>query len=121
MKLSILAVSPEMDPGHTLSCHEAEIGGEESPDVCSPLEKKGQFSLPHFITDLETNPKDQKVIFDGKAFFYGEHNFPHCFSKPKVINRVIATGLQNISSCRQRKKSCWLELLALCEGSTRIL
>lgn len=78
---------------HTQCCHETEIAGGESPDVCSPLEKKGKFSLPHFLTDLKPN---QKVIFDGKAFFYREHNFPHWFSKPKVVNRVMTTELQNI-------------------------
>lgn len=74
---------------HTQCCHETEIRSGESPDVCSPLEKKGKF-----LTDRSKNKPKSNIWWE--SIFYREHNFPHWFSEPKVVNRVMTTELQNI-------------------------
>lgn len=56
---------------------------------------------------MKTN---QKVIFDGKAFFI-ENNFSHWFSKPKVINRDMATRVRILAHVDKGK-----ELLAITFG-----
>lgn len=80
----VLAVSPEIDPGHMLSVVmklNSEVGKVQMFVLYQ--RKKGQFSLPHFLNNRPKNNKQKSDIWR-EGMSYNEHNSPRWSWSPRL-------------------------------------